>query len=215
MNQRPDHPVDLLILAGGRGERLGGADKAALLVGGTSLLSRILGGVGPDGAEPLGGQVVVVGQTLVPDGILVTVEEPPDGGPVAGIAAGLEALDATDRQSVPEWVAVIAVDQPSAARALATLRDQLAVVPESIDAVSHVDASNHRQWLLGLYRRDRLQAALTSLPTVHGASVRTLVSDLAWLTVTTDQNDLGDVDTWEDVRVWEERLARPDPDLRD
>ena len=85
----PAVTVDLLILAGGRGERLGGQDKAALEVGGRSLLDRVL-----EGAGDLGGDVVVVGDTPVPAGVLRTLEDPPDGGPVAGIATGLAALDA-------------------------------------------------------------------------------------------------------------------------
>ena len=98
-------PVDLVILAGGRGSRLGGQDKAALVVGGRSLVERLLRDV------DLGGTVVVVGRTPLPpapDGrtVLQTLEDPPDGGPVAGIAAGLDALS-----DVPtEWVAVAAVD---------------------------------------------------------------------------------------------------------
>src|SRR5699024_8033051 len=52
--------VDLVILAGGRGSRLGGQDKAALVVGGRSLVERLLQDV------DLGGVVVVVGHTPLP-----------------------------------------------------------------------------------------------------------------------------------------------------
>ncbi|ANS79642.1 Molybdopterin-guanine dinucleotide biosynthesis protein MobA [Serinicoccus hydrothermalis] len=81
----PPPPVDLVVLAGGRGSRLGGRDKAAIVVGGRTLLARIL-------ATDLGGRVVVVGETPVPEGVRRTVEDPPGGGPVAGIGAGLDAL---------------------------------------------------------------------------------------------------------------------------
>lgn len=187
-------PVDLLVLAGGRGERLGGRDKAALVVGGRPLLDRVL-----DAAPLLGGRVVVVGATPVPDGVLRTLEDPPDGGPVAGIAAGLEHL-------TNAWVAVVAVDQPSAAAALVELHRELARVPADVDAVSHVDATGHRQWLLALYRRPALVGALAALGSARHTSVRRLVADLAWWAVEPGGEHVGDVDTWADVEAWDRRL---------
>lgn len=222
----PAVTVDLLILAGGRGERLGGQDKAALEVGGRSLLDRVL-----EGAGDLGGDVVVVGDTPVPAGVLRTLEDPPDGGPVAGIAAGLAALDAAAASGTssappdpeprapvpaaspaarPGWVAVVAVDQPGAAAALAALRAALPEVPPEADAVSHEDGTGHRQWLLALYRRPALEAALHALPSPRGVSVRRLVADLPWHVVRRGAEHLGDVDTWDDAATWEDRLAAPD-----
>ncbi len=195
-------PVDLLVLAGGRGERLGGRDKAALVVGGRRLLDRVL-----DAAPLLGGRVVVVGDTPVPDGVLRTLEDPPDGGPVAGIAAGLVALDEAARAEAPAgWVAVVAVDQPAAAAALLALRAALPGPDADVDAVSHVDATGHRQWLLALYRRPALDGALAALGSARHTSVRRLVSDLRWRTVGGGAEHVGDVDTWDDVEEWGHRL---------
>ncbi|HWI05543.1 MAG TPA: NTP transferase domain-containing protein [Acidimicrobiales bacterium] len=56
-----------VILAGGAGRRMGGLDKAALRVGGVSLLDRVLGAAQP-------------------------VAHRPGGGPVPAIAAGLDAV---------------------------------------------------------------------------------------------------------------------------
>ena len=99
-------PVDLVVLAGGRGTRMGGRDKASIELGGRTLLERVL-------TADLGGRVVVVGETAVPDGVRRTVEDPPGGGPVAGIGAGLDALPWSQRApsaagdpSRPDWVAV-------------------------------------------------------------------------------------------------------------
>lgn len=204
----PTPAVDLLVLAGGRGERLGGRDKAALEVGGRSLLERVL-----EAAPVLGGRVVVVGDTPVPPGVLRTLEDPPDGGPVAGIAAGLTALD-TGRPrrtggAPSEWVAVVAVDQPGAASALAALHAVLRTTPPVADAVSHADQEGHRQWLLAVYRRPALDTALGALPTVRDTSVRRLVADLRWHVVERGAQHLGDVDTWDDASRWERRLAGP------
>ncbi|WP_298885873.1 NTP transferase domain-containing protein [uncultured Serinicoccus sp.] len=211
----PGQVVDLLVLAGGRGTRLGGRDKAALEVGGRSLLARVL-----DAQPLLGGGVVVVGDTPVPAGVLRTVEEPPDGGPVAGIAAGLAALrggaegdagvhgpsggQAGARSA--DWVAVVAVDQPGAAVALAALRASVDVAAEHVDAVGHQDAQGYRQWLLAVYRRVSLERALGQLGQVRDLSVRRLVADLRWQDEESGREYLGDVDTWADARDWEHRL---------
>lgn len=199
--------VDLIILAGGQGSRLGGRDKAALEVAGRSNLSRVLE------AQPhLRGRTVVVGHTPVPDGVLRTLEDPPDGGPVAGIAAGLAALG----HEATAWVAVVAVDQPAAAPALTALHRALRVLtPDGAsssagpppDALSHVDATGHRQWLLAIYRRAALEAALARLAEPRHTSVRRLVTDLTWHVVDQGAAHVGDVDTWEDVADWERRLA--------
>ncbi|OLT40154.1 hypothetical protein BJF86_04910 [Serinicoccus sp. CNJ-927] len=209
--------MDLLVLAGGRGTRLGGRDKAALEVGGRSLLARVL-----DAQPLLGGRVVVVGDTPVPAGVLRTVEEPPDGGPVAGIAAGLAALGAGAEGDAgvhrpsggqagarsADWAAVVAVDQPGAAVALAALRASVDGAAEHVDAVGHQDAQGHRQWLLALYRLVSLERALGRLGEVRDVSVRRLVADLRWQDEESGREHLGDIDTWADARHWEHRLRR-------
>lgn len=187
--------VDLLVLAGGRGDRLGGADKAALVVGGRSLLDRVLD-------VDLGGRVVVVGDTPVPEGVGRTLEDPPGGGPVAGIAAGLTALIGPARRQTA-WVAVCAVDQPHAAGVLARLRAELPGVGRGVDALCPSDGTGRRQWLLAVYRRASLEAALRRLGAPRHASVRSLVADLRWGEVEVDPGRLGDIDTWEDLRRWE------------
>ncbi|WP_162802967.1 molybdenum cofactor guanylyltransferase [Ornithinimicrobium avium] len=204
MGDGPPGAVDLLVLAGGRGERLGGQDKAALVLDGRPLLDRVL-----DAAPSLGGRVVVVGDTAVPPGVLRTLEDPPDGGPVAGIDAGLAVLGRAGRDGGPApWVAVVAVDQPAAAQALSSLRAALTRVPDDVDAVSHVDGTGHRQWLLALYRRAALEGALAALPGARHTSVRRLVGDLAWWAVDAGGEHVGDVDTWADLEGWERRLRR-------
>jgi choline kinase len=45
-------PFDAIILAGGRGTRMGGADKPGLVVGGQTLLSSVLAAAAAAGAEP-------------------------------------------------------------------------------------------------------------------------------------------------------------------
>jgi molybdopterin-guanine dinucleotide biosynthesis protein A len=150
-------------------------------------------------------------------------EDPPFGGPVAGIAAGLRALG-------PEpsaWVLVLACDVPRAAdavpllvRALATLSPELSergpgtAAPRSDNPGGHGEdgaflvRGGRAQWLVGIYRRDRLDSALDALRdaagSVHGAPVRRLVAQLRCLEVEDPDGLSDDVDTWDDA----ERLDR-------
>src|SRR4051794_8978521 len=91
-----------VILTGGTATRLGGLDKASLELADRSLLDHALAAVA--GAD----EVVVVGpRAPAPAGVRFTREEPPGGGPLAGIAAGVSALTPGHRR-----VVVLAVDMP-------------------------------------------------------------------------------------------------------
>ncbi|NLI18744.1 MAG: NTP transferase domain-containing protein, partial [Actinomycetales bacterium] len=109
--------LDVVILAGGAGERLGGVSKADLLLGGRRLLDHILDDLAAGRAGvPLGRVVVVAPDSVaVPAGVSRTLEDPPGGGPAAGICAGLELL------GDGALVAVLTCDAPRSARALPAL----------------------------------------------------------------------------------------------
>lgn len=83
--------IPAVILAGGAGRRMGGADKAALLLAGQPLLAHVLRRIGGQGVGP----VAVSGLTL-PAGLdagpalpLLADEHADRRGPLAGILAGL------------------------------------------------------------------------------------------------------------------------------
>ena len=207
----PAGPVhDVIILAGGGGTRLGGVDKSALEVGGRSLLDRVLEGAA--GAR----HVVVVGSVRVPERVLQTVEDPPDGGPVAGIVAGLAALATVGSATVGSatmggaaagsapWTLVLAVDQPEAAQACTDLLAAATAAGPEIDMVCPLDETGHPQWLLAAYRSAALAVALEPFGSGHGASVRRLVAGLAAGEVRSAH--VGDIDTWDDHANWQERL---------
>ncbi|MFE5775415.1 molybdenum cofactor guanylyltransferase [Brachybacterium sp. NPDC056505] len=112
----------MIVLGGGEGRRLGGVSKPDLLLGGRRLLDRVLDA--GSGCAPL--VVVAPDSVEVPSGVLRTLEDPPAGGPVAGIAAGLALLRAHEEgQSAgdlgngsadgPRDVLVVACDLPGAA----------------------------------------------------------------------------------------------------
>jgi len=202
----PSLPFDAVVLAGGRAERLG-TPKPGVVVGGRPLLEHALA------ATAGAGRTVVVGPDELADPARYTLtrEEPPFGGPVAALAAGLAALPDDGRAP---WVLVLACDVPRAAEAVPAL---LAAARGRADRVRAVLAvrDGREQWLVGLYERAALADALAALPAVHGASVRRLLAGLPALAVPDDDGATADVDTWEDAREQDRRLgarAVPPPD---
>ncbi|HWG92783.1 MAG TPA: molybdenum cofactor guanylyltransferase [Mycobacteriales bacterium] len=137
--------VTAVVLAGGAARRLGGADKPATPVGGVPLLDRVLA------ALPAEAQVVVVGParpTSRP--VRWTREDPPGGGPVAALVAGL-APATGDR------VLLLAADLPFLTpAAVAALLD---AVGEGEGAVL-VDDDDRPQWLTSAWRTASLRSAL-------------------------------------------------------
>ncbi|SCG48273.1 molybdenum cofactor guanylyltransferase [Micromonospora halophytica] len=162
-----------VVLAGGAARRMGGRDKPGVPVGGLPMRERVLAAVAD--AAP---RVLVGPGGPVPDGVLVTREQPPGGGPVAATAAGLAPL----RPGTPT-VALLAADLPLLTReAVATLRAELDADRDA-DGVCLVDDRGRRQPLCGMWRVVPLRAALDRLTarrggTIDGASMRELLAEL-------------------------------------
>jgi molybdopterin-guanine dinucleotide biosynthesis protein A len=174
-----------IVLAGGRGRRLGGVDKPALRIGDRTLLDVALGAVA-------GAPAVVVGPDRdVPPGVIVVREDPPGGGPAAAIVAGLAALPAPAADAL---VVVLAADLPAVDAA--TVR-RLCVAVNGGGAVP-VDRAGRRQWLAGAWRYRGLVAAARRRADWHGRSVRELLGPLEPVEVTGDEAATVDVDTPED-----------------
>ena len=178
-----------MVLTGGQSRRLG-QDKARATVGGRTLLDHVLG------ALPAEVPCIVVGpQVPVVRAVTFVTEEEPGGGPVSGIAAGVDAV------STP-IVAVLAVDMPFAGGVVQRLVEVLDAADASTDAVIRLDAEGNRQPLAGAYRTDALRAALARLGTPWGRSMRELAALLTPLDVATDPRDdahLLDIDTEADL----------------
>jgi molybdopterin-guanine dinucleotide biosynthesis protein A len=154
-------PFAAVVLAGGRAVRLGGQAKPQLDVGGRTMLATVLAAVGD--AER---RVVVGPPQPVPTGVVLVREEPPGGGPVPALRAGLAAV-------THDVVAVLAGDLPFLTpEVVAGLRDRL-----TGDGVLVVDATGRDQLLLGLWRTAALRAAVAGAggPT----SMRAVLSPLA------------------------------------
>jgi len=178
-----------ILLGGGRASRLGGVDKPAIVVGDRSLADHAFEAV--RGCRP----VIAVGpSSLARDDVVLVREEPPFGGPVAALAAGIRAL-----ASEPEWVFVLACDLPRAASAVAVLREQPPVGPD-VDGLVLLDVDGREQWLAGRYRLRALRPALEALGETSGASVRRVATTLNLVGVPDRDGASIDLDTWDDIR---------------
>lgn len=154
---------DAVVLAGGSARRLGGRDKPGELVGGVTLLERVLAGV------PDAGRRIVVGPIRPVTRPVVWVrEEPPGGGPVAGLAAGVAQVTAP-------LLVLLAADLPFVTATV--VRRLIAAV--TADGVLITDADGRDQPLLSAWRTDALQAAVDELPAPAGRPLRQLLGGLA------------------------------------
>lgn len=184
-----------IVLAGGRASRLGGASKPDLIAGGTRLLETALAAAASAGAM----RTVVVGpRGLDAPGVPVVTEDPPFGGPVAGLAAGLGALDHGLEDD--DWVLVLPVDLPRAGEAVALLVAALAARgSEAVDGLHLSDAAGRAQWLTAVYRAPALRAALLAAGDLIGMPMRALAGRLRLAGVPDPVGASEDIDTWDDL----------------
>jgi|SRR5437868_2527412 len=185
---------DAVVLAGGRARRLGGPDKPAVPVGGRPLIEWVAAAAG--GASRL----IVVGppRDILPGAVHVQ-EDPPGGGPVPALRAGLAEVRA-DR------MALLAADLPflrpaHLARLLGATRGQHGAVL--------VDGDGREQWLAGCWRTDALRTALAGYA---GASLHGVLGPLEPVAVTLPAGPRPpwyDCDTPEDLAHADD-LAGPD-----
>ena len=163
-----------VVLAGGTAARLGGADKAAVEHAGRTLLEHALAAVA--GAD----ETVVVGEQVPTSRpVTFTREDPPLGGPVAGLLAGLDAL-----ARPPATLVVLAVDMPR-------------VGPATVGRLLAAAAGRDGAFLAGPDGRRQLAGVLdvAALARVrpadpHGAAVHRLLAGLDLATVPAEDDGL-------------------------
>lgn len=184
-------PFDGIVLAGASSKRFGGADKALVELGGRPFLQRSLDAL-VDSRKS-----VVVGP--IRRGYLPTAwvaDEPPDGGPVSALGAGLATTDS-------EIVVVLAVDMPLVRRS--DVRELVDVLlADTSDAVVLADAFGHVSYLAGAYRREPLLNRLRLLPVLEGAKLRVALGDLEVRTL--ESPAARDCDSPEELRRLEAEL---------
>lgn len=155
--------LSVIILAGGRGSRMGGVDKAQITLDGVRLIDILVD-------ELSESEVIVVSPYLRSDSLQIISENPPFGGPVAGIAAGAAALRGTD------LVAVISVDAPDSPRMLPLLINAVSTAPEADVAVVRA-ADGYMQPLCAVWRAESLHRALSQLDTVRDRAAKALLAE--------------------------------------
>ena len=207
---------DAVVLAGGAARRFGGTDKVLAVVGGRTLLDRVLHAVGR------AHRVYVVGPQrdereagpagtsragpATGRGVHWLREDPPGGGPLAGLAA------AAGHCSAP-LVVVAAADMPLLT---APVIDRLVAAASrpATDAALLVDAEGHRQPLAAAYRRTALLDALATLGDPRNKGFALLLRSLSTVTVeepraATDCDTPSDLQRVEAMMLtdWTRRLA--------
>jgi molybdenum cofactor guanylyltransferase len=213
----PVHVFDAVVLAGGRGTRLGGADKPGLIVGVQTLLGSVVSAVTSAGAD----RIVVVGPerpaafspgpgdlstgelgTGARGRVRYAREDPPGCGPVAALACGLGQV------SAPALV-LLAADLPFL-RATHVTRLLTVLAGRDVPGVVLLDDSARPQWLVSCWPAALLHGALGRYT---GTSLRGLLAPLDPLLLP-DEKAPGepppwlDCDTEDDVRLAREWFAR-------
>ncbi|WP_405439472.1 molybdenum cofactor guanylyltransferase [Streptomyces avidinii] len=194
---------DAIVLAGGAARRLGGADKPALSVGGRALLDRVL-----DACPDARTTVVVGGRRPTARPVHWTREDPPGGGPVAALDAGL-------RRTTAELVLVLSADLPFLDRE--TVRALLEAPggpggpgADRADGALLRDPDGRDQPLVAAYRAEPLRRELALLATEHGnltgLPLRALTAELDLVRVTSRPLASFDCDTWDDLAAARARI---------
>lgn len=199
--------LQAVLLAGGTGSRLGGADKALLMRGHRTLLSRWVEEL--DRREI---RTAVVGpahlRAEVSEAVQLVQEAPAFSGPAAGILAGVRALQHSSQSGQDRsWTLVLAVDLASPGPLIEWLLAASEAAPAA-DAVLPQDGSGRVQYLCALVSTPWLQRRAQELGPVGvaNARVRTLLDGLDGADTVVHPvipaELAADIDTFEDALRW-------------
>ena len=197
-----------VILAGGRGTRLGGVIKANLKVGGVRLFDRVLAALSDVSGPMLVAHGGVEPTLLNLPGTVVPIADPPgwSGGPLAGIAAAVQWCRA--QPSPPELLVSVAVDTPFfpadfVPLALARMTGGSAAVVSSYAGQPYPTNA--------LWRIESLGALLAD-PTAGVAGINGLLAQLSPIAFEWPESPAGDpfasVNTPVDLAMLQARAAR-------
>ncbi|MFE0424526.1 NTP transferase domain-containing protein, partial [Streptomyces sp. NPDC058953] len=195
-----DVPYDAVVLAGGGAKRLGGADKPGVAVGGRALLDRVLGA-----CREAGRTVVVGGRRATVRPVVWAREEPPGGGPLAALDAGVRRVGTPPDGVVVVLSADLPFLGPSTVRRLVD-----ALGTGGTQGVVLTDPGGRDQPLVAAYRAEPLRRELALLATEYGSPaglpLRLLVQELDLARIEAGPFASFDCDTWEDITVARARI---------
>lgn len=166
-------PAAAVILAGGRGERLGGAIKANIEIDGERLIERVVAAVG--GAHPI---LVASGnfsadELAIPRGG-IAVPDAGRGGPMRGVAGAVAWLET--RSDAPPFLLSVAVDTPFFPPAFLDLA--LAQIGEADAVVAAFDGQDYPT--NALWRLDAVRPHLGDTASLKRLMERIRVVRLDW-----------------------------------
>ncbi len=175
--------MNVIILAGGQGSRMGGVNKAAVQLNGRPLLNILL-----DNLE--GNHSIIVVSPHHVEGVSTVSEHPPLGGPVAGISAGAHALP-----RAAEFTAVLAVDAPASALFLPRLHQEIGTA----DVAVTVATDGWIQPLCALWRTDALHRVLEEIGEVRDRPAKALLRHAVTVVEVPGDGTETDYDTVEEL----------------
>lgn len=198
--------IAFVVLAGGRGTRLGGLDKARLLVGGHTLLERVLARMpSPDPALiALGSRSDRHGE--IPVGAIRIHDAEGEAGPLAGLLSACRWL----ARYRPDCMLVqcAPVDSPFLPRDLSSRLAE--ALPEGCPAI-FPKARGQVAWAHGLWRVPALVAATAALPSPlpgpKGLAGTIGATELAW-PADDDHDPFAGINTVTDLLAATRKLAR-------
>ncbi|CAN7417859.1 NTP transferase domain-containing protein [Devosia sp. LjRoot16] len=201
------HSIAGLILAGGRGERLGGVIKSELVLGGVRLLERVAERL--RACSPLltgHGRIDPVALHL-PSGMIAVPDLDGDyAGPLAGLAGAIAYLNAL--ATPPELLVSVAVDTPFLPADFVTrLLEGLGEAPAAVAAYDGQRYPTNAIWRVARFRDlpERVRAGTAP------RSLRSLCSAAQGLTIEWPKSAAGDpfanVNTPEDLANLQLRVA--------
>lgn len=180
--------MEAIVLAGGRSRRMG-SDKLVLERDGRSVLQRAC-----DALAPHVDRIIVAGPARDGcEGVTFVVEDPPFGGPVAGIAAALTQLDDGG------LAFLLAGDLAEPEAVVDLLRRHQGRLVQA-DAVVLEDEDGWPQYLAGLYHVAALRRAVARWDSLRDLSVRRLMSSVNHIAVRASGTAVADLDTPEQAR---------------
>lgn len=189
-----------VILAGGRGEQLGGAVKANIEIGGVRLIERVVRAVGE--ALPIlvarGG--FSDGELALPKGTIAVPDTEGLAGPLAGVAGAIRWL--AGQKGAPTFLLSVAVDTPFfpadfLAKALQTIGENDAVVAR----FAGQDYPTNALWRVSAVAGPAMRA--TSL---KGLLAQLQTVPLEWLGGA-DENPFANVNTFDELTAQNRRAA--------
>ena len=187
-----DGPVTYtaIVLAGGTSRRFAEAgaslNKLTLAREGRTLLAGVIDGL----HEAAASQIIVVGQQQpdLPPGVAWTFEVPIGGGPVAGLAAGLQL-------AMCDVTVVLAGDAPRGPLAVPALIAALDSADSLTAGIVLIDDAGRLQPLCAAYQTTALRSALELMPDLTGAPMRELTARLKLETLPDEWRAAMDIDT--------------------